>query len=91
MWPQLDSAGPGLVYISLCASSDQQKDRHSEDESGCCYLVEDFLQVGGSHAVGQVSVRWVRQEELPLSLQRRSDVFLPVDVLLTAIHHPDVT
>lgn len=54
------------------------------------HLVEDFLQVGGAHAVSQVSVGRVRQEELPLSLQCCTDVFLPINVLLTAIHHPNV-
>ena len=53
-------------------------------------LVEGFLQVRRSHALGQVPVSRVRQEELPLGSQRRTDVLLPVDVLLTAVHHPDV-
>lgn len=57
----------------------------------CVHLVEEFLQVGGAHAVSHVSVRRVRQEELPLSLQSCCDVFPPIDVLLTAVHHPNVT
>lgn len=57
----------------------------------CVHLVEDFLQVRGAHAVGQVSVGGVGQEELPLSLQRCSDVLLPVDVLLAAVDHANVT
>lgn len=57
----------------------------------CAHLVEDLLQKGGAHAVGQVSIGRVRQEELSLSLQSRRDVFPPINVLLTAVHHPDVT
>lgn len=57
----------------------------------CVYLVEGFLKVRRAHAIGQVSVRRVRQEELPLGLQRRIDVLLSINVFLTAIHHTDVT
>lgn len=54
------------------------------------HLVERLLQVWCAHAFCNVSVRRVRQEELPLSSQSGTDVFLPVDVLLTTVHHPDV-
>lgn len=57
----------------------------------CVHLVEDFLQVRGAHAVSQVSVGGVGQEELPLGLQCCGDVLLPVDVLLAAIDHANVT
>lgn len=55
------------------------------------YLIEDFLQVWGSHAVRQVSVGRMREEELPLRCQSRFDVLLPFNVFLTAVHHPDIT
>lgn len=54
-------------------------------------LVENLLQVGGSHALGKVSVGRVGQEELPLGLQRRRDVLPAVNVFLTAVDHADVT
>lgn len=54
------------------------------------HLVERLLQVWCAHAFCNVSVCRVRQEELPLSSQSSTDVFLPVDVLLTAVHHADV-
>lgn len=55
------------------------------------HLVEDFLEVGRAHAVGQVSVRRVREEELPLGSHGGGNVFLAVNVLLAPIHHADVT
>lgn len=55
------------------------------------HLVEHFLQARGAHFISHVPVRWVGEEELPLSLQSSLDIFLPIDVLLTAIHHPDIT
>lgn len=54
-------------------------------------LVEGFLQVRCAHALCDVPVSRVRQEELPLSGQRGADVFLSIDVLLTAVHHADVS
>lgn len=54
------------------------------------HLVENFLQVRCSHTVGQVSVCRMWQEELPLSSHSSSDVFPPINVFLTAVHHPDV-
>lgn len=56
-----------------------------------CYLVEGFLQVRCTHAVSQVSVGRMRQEELPLCTQSRLNVLLSFDVLLAAVHHPDIT
>lgn len=44
-----------------------------------------------SHAVRQVPVGRVREEELSLRCQSRFDVLLPVDVFLTAVHHPNIT
>lgn len=55
------------------------------------HLVEHSLQSGGAHFFSHVPVWWVGQEELPLGLQRGLDVFPPIDVLLTAIHHSDIT
>lgn len=43
-----------------------------------------------AHALCYVPVRRVRQEELPLSSQSSADVFLSIDVLLAAVHHPNV-
>lgn len=55
------------------------------------HLIEGLLQVWCAHAFCNVSVCRMGQEELPLSSQSSTDVFLPVNVLLTAVHHPDVT
>lgn len=54
------------------------------------HLIERLLQMWCAHAFCNVSVSRVRQEELPLSSQSSTDVFLSIDVLLTAVHHPDV-
>ena len=43
-----------------------------------------------AHSLRYVSVGRVRQEELPLGGHGGADVLLPVDVLLTAVHHADV-
>lgn len=55
------------------------------------HLIEGLLQVWCAHAFCNVSVCRVGQEKLPLSSQSSGDVFLPIDVLLTAVDHPDVT
>ncbi|TNN63059.1 hypothetical protein EYF80_026675 [Liparis tanakae] len=47
-------------------------------------------RVWRAHAFGNVSVRRVGQEELPLSSQSSANVFLSIDVLLTAVHHADI-
>lgn len=56
-----------------------------------CYLVEGFLQMRCTHAVSQVSVCRMRQEELPLCSQSRFNVLPSFNILLTAVHHPDIT
>lgn len=43
-----------------------------------------------SHTLRHVSVRRVGQEELPLGRQSRTNVLLPVDVFLAAVHHTNV-
>ena len=55
------------------------------------HLVEDLLEPRGAHLFGHMSVGGVGHEELPLSLEGRLNVLLTVDVLLTAVHHPDVS
>lgn len=55
------------------------------------HLIEDFLEVGSAHAVCQVSIRRVREKELPLSSYSSINVFLPIYVLLAPIHHTNVT
>lgn len=55
------------------------------------HLIEDFLQVGGTHTVSQVSVGRMWEKELSLSSHSSSDVFLSIDVLLAPVHHTDVT
>lgn len=55
------------------------------------HLIEDFLQVRGAHAVSQVSVGGMGEEELPLGAHSSIDVLLPVNVLLAPVHHTDVT
>ena len=55
------------------------------------HLIENSLQAGGAHFFSHVPVTWVGQEELPLRVHRCLDVFLPIDVLLTAVHHSNVT
>lgn len=54
------------------------------------YLVEDLLQVGCAHAVSQVAVGWVGEEEFALGSQGGRDVFLAVYVLLAPVHHANV-
>lgn len=54
------------------------------------HLVECLLQVRRAHALCYMSVGGMGQEELPLSSQSSADVFLSIDVFLTAVHHPDV-
>ena len=54
------------------------------------HLVEDLLEPRGAHLVRHVSVGSVGHKELLLSLEGRLDVLLPINVLLTAVHHPDV-
>lgn len=54
------------------------------------HLIERLLQVWRAHTFCDVPICGVRQEELPLSSQSSTDVFLPVNILLTAVHHPDV-
>lgn len=54
-------------------------------------LIERLLQVWCAHAFCNVSVCRMGQEELPLSSQSSSNVFLPINVLLTAVDHSDVT
>lgn len=55
------------------------------------YLIENLLQVGGTHAISQVSVGRVGEEELPLCRHGSGDVLLPINVLLTPVHHPNVS
>ena len=55
------------------------------------HLIEDFLEVGGAHTVGQVSVRRMGEEELSLSSHGSVDVLPAIDVLLAPVHHADVT
>lgn len=38
-----------------------------------------------------MSVGWVSEEELPLSSHSHLDVLLPINVLLTPVHHTNVT
>lgn len=54
------------------------------------YLVEDLLQVGRAHAVSQVAVGRMGEEELAFSGQGRRDVLLAINVLLAPVHHPNV-
>lgn len=54
-------------------------------------LIESFLQVWSSHTLCQVSVCRMGQEELSLCSQSSLDVLLSINVLLAAVHHPDVT
>ena len=53
--------------------------------------VELLLEVGGARPVGQVSVRGMGQEELPLRGLRRPDVFLSINILLTSVYYANVT
>lgn len=71
----------------------QQNDAHMCVHPIRCmsHLIECLLQVGSAHALCNVSVCRMGQEELPLSSQSSANVFLPINVLLTAIHHADVT
>lgn len=55
------------------------------------HLVKGLLEVRCAHAFGYMSVRRMREEELSLSSQSSTDVFLPINVLLTAVHNPNVT
>ncbi len=72
----------------------------------CVYLVECFLQVrcvcvctwlsvfcryGVSHSLGKVSVCRMGQKKLPLSTECSFDVLPAVNILLTAVHHTDIT
>ena len=54
------------------------------------YLVEDLLQVGRAHAVSQVAVGRVGEEELAFSSQGSCDIFLTIDVLLASVHDSNV-
>ena len=54
------------------------------------YLVEDLLQVGCAHAVSQVAVGRVGEEELAFSSQGSCDIFLTIDVLLASVHDSNV-
>ena len=53
-------------------------------------LVEGLLEVRGAHAFGQMPVPGMGHEELPFGRHGRVDVLLPIDVLLTSVHHPNV-
>ena len=64
--------------------------RRQRDAGETC-LVQGPLQVRGAHALGYVAVGRVRQEELPLGGESHADVLPSVNVLLTTVHHPDVT
>lgn len=55
------------------------------------HLIEDFLQVGGTHTVRQVSIGRMGEEELPLRSHGSGDVLLSIDVLLAPVNHTDVT
>lgn len=55
------------------------------------HLIEDFLEVGSSHAVSQVSVCRVGEKELPLGSHCSINVLLSIYVLLASIHHTNVT
>lgn len=55
------------------------------------YLVQYFLQEGGSHAISHVSVGWVREKKLPLCSQSCLNVLLAIYVLLTSVDHTNVT
>ena len=53
-------------------------------------LVEGLLQVGGTHAFSQVSVRRVCHEELPLGRHGSRDVLLSINILLAAVYYTNV-
>lgn len=55
------------------------------------YLVQYFLQEGGSHAISHVSVGWMGEKKLSLCSQSCLDVLLAIYVLLTSVHHTNVT
>lgn len=55
------------------------------------HLIEDFLEVGSAHTVGQVSVCRMGEKELPLSSHSCIDVLPAIYVLLAPVHHTDVT
>jgi len=55
------------------------------------HLIEDFLEVGRAHAVSQMSIRRVGEEELPLSAHSSINVLLSIYVLLASVHHTNVT
>lgn len=55
------------------------------------YLVQYFLQVGGSHAISHVSVGWVGEKELSLCSQCLLNVLLAINVLLTSVDYTNVT
>lgn len=44
-----------------------------------------------AHALGQVSVRRMGQEELSLCSHSSTNVFFPIDVFLTSVHNANVT
>lgn len=55
------------------------------------YLVQNFLQEWGSHAISHVSVGWVGEKKLPLCSQSCLNVLLAIYVLLTSVDHTNVT
>ena len=54
-------------------------------------LVEGPLEVGGAHAVGEVTVGTVAEEELPLVGHGGLDVLPTINVLLATVHNTNVT
>ena len=56
----------------------------------CQLLVELLLKVSRAAPVRQVSVRGMRQEELPLRSLGRLDVLLAVNILLTSVDNAHV-
>ena len=54
-------------------------------------LVEGPLEVRSTHAVGEVAIGAVAEEELSLVGHGSFDVLPTIDVLLAAVHHTNVT
>lgn len=79
----------GTVFAILYKITSKQM-LNCKIKSTVSYLIEDFLQVRGPHAISQVAIGRVAEEELPLSCHGSSNVLFSINIFLTPVHNSNV-
>ena len=76
------------LVLTLFKRTKKQQRKGAKNEA---HLVESACEVRSAAPVGNGAVGWVGLEELLLCLEGMGDSLVLLDVLLTSVHHWDVT